>query len=480
MIHSVATSQMVIPLNHRGRPAIMAGALAVSDIAALLLAVFVSVLLKILFEGQVGITAYLRLWPLLFIFPCIYSMVGLYSGVALSAPEELRRTAFVSILLFLTLAGLTVSVRGAETSFTYTLATATGMAVICVPLFRAITRRIMASSKLWGHPAVILGTGAVAREALENIQRHPELGLTPVLMVDNHPNASGRLMGVPVVNSSEAPLSLAALPKRAWAVIACEDRQQANFLRLAAVYNEAFSRVLLIPNLPGACSLVASPRNLGGMLGLEVHHSALRRDRLKSKRALDLLLTLSGGIFIAPLFVLVAIAIKLDSSGPVFYRQRRIGRGGKEFLAWKFRTMVTNADESLACYLDERPELRDEWQRHHKLLHDPRITRVGKVLRTTSLDELPQIWNVLKGEMSLVGPRPIVEAEVQRYGDHFDLYTCALGGVTGLWQVSGRNNTTYEERVRLDAFYVRNWSVWLDLCILLRTIGVVLFRRGAY
>ncbi len=142
--------------------------------------------------------------------------------------------------------------------------------------------------------------------------------------------------------------------------------------------------------------------------------------------------------------------------------------------------MVRNADEVLHRYLKTNPDLREEWKQNHKLRNDPRITPVGRFLRRTSLDEIPQLWNVLKGDMSLVGPRPIVDAEIVRYGSNFDLYMKVKSGLTGLWQVSGRNDTSYEERVKLDTFYVRNWSVWLDLCILFRTIGTVLLRKGAY
>lgn len=142
--------------------------------------------------------------------------------------------------------------------------------------------------------------------------------------------------------------------------------------------------------------------------------------------------------------------------------------------------MVVNSREMLEEHLAAHPEARDEWSRTQKLRNDPRVTRVGRFLRKTSLDELPQVWNVLRGEMSFVGPRPIVEAEVHHYGDSFDLYKRVRGGITGLWQVSGRSDTTYAERVTLDSFYARNWSVWLDLCILFRTFSVVLFGKGAY
>jgi Undecaprenyl-phosphate galactose phosphotransferase WbaP len=177
---------------------------------------------------------------------------------------------------------------------------------------------------------------------------------------------------------------------------------------------------------------------------------------------------------------LIAMLVKWSSKGPVFYGHERIGEGGRTFRAWKFRTMVENADETLEQYLQADPSLQVEWATNHKLKRDPRITNIGKLLRQTSLDELPQIWNVIRGEMSLVGPRPIVRNEVIKYGEEFDLYRRVRPGITGLWQVSGRSKTTYEERVTMDVHYVRNWSVWLDAYLLAKTVGVVLGKQGAY
>ena len=153
---------------------------------------------------------------------------------------------------------------------------------------------------------------------------------------------------------------------------------------------------------------------------------------------------------------------------------------GRRFRAWKFRTMHMNADALLQEHLERDPALRAEWEKDHKLKNDPRVTWIGKILRKTSLDELPQLWNVFCGEMSLVGPRPIVDAEIPKYGDHYDQYEKVPPGITGLWQISGRNNTSYEERVAFDAFYVRNWSPWFDLYILACTVKVVLRGEGAY
>jgi Undecaprenyl-phosphate galactose phosphotransferase WbaP len=195
---------------------------------------------------------------------------------------------------------------------------------------------------------------------------------------------------------------------------------------------------------------------------------------------MDLLVASAAGVLLLPAIAAIAILVRLTSPGPAFFGHRRIGRHGREFLAWKFRTMVPHADEVLRLRLRDDPALRSEWQERRKLRHDPRVTWLGTVLRRTSLDELPQLWNVIRGEMSLVGPRPIVAIEAAKYGPKYALYRKVRPGLTGLWQVSGRNNTTYAQRVQFDEHYIRNWSVWLDLYILGRTIKVVLTGEGAY
>jgi Undecaprenyl-phosphate galactose phosphotransferase WbaP len=198
------------------------------------------------------------------------------------------------------------------------------------------------------------------------------------------------------------------------------------------------------------------------------------------KRACDLLLVaVLGPLAILP-GLLIALAIVIDSRGPVFFAHRRVGEGRRSFRLWKFRSMVRDADALLERYLRRRPERASEWERAHKLKDDPRVTRVGRFLRKTSLDELPQLWNVLRGEMSMVGPRPIVAAEIAKYGPGFGLYSQVLPGLTGLWQVSGRNDTHYSRRVELDCHYIRNWSAARDLEILIKTAGVIVRGRGAY
>jgi Undecaprenyl-phosphate galactose phosphotransferase WbaP len=195
---------------------------------------------------------------------------------------------------------------------------------------------------------------------------------------------------------------------------------------------------------------------------------------------IDLSLCLLFSPVLLVLMAAIAALVALESGFPILYSQKRLGRMGREFHIWKFRTMVHNASQILERTLASDPELRADWLANHKLRRDPRITKIGRILRRTSLDELPQIWNVLRGEMSLVGPRPIVGAEIARYKEAYSRYIKTTPGVTGLWQVSGRSRTTYAERVAFDSFYVRNWSVWLDIYLLARTVSVIFTGDGAY
>ena len=198
------------------------------------------------------------------------------------------------------------------------------------------------------------------------------------------------------------------------------------------------------------------------------------------KRALDLMLV----AFCLPVLLLliasIALAVRCTSPGPIFFSHRRIRGHGRFFSMWKFRTMCVNSSEVLESYLNANPEARSEWLKTHKLKNDPRVTRVGDFLRRTSLDELPQLWNVVIGTMSLVGPRPIVAAEVEKYGEYFADYCLVKPGVTGLWQVSGRSQLTYPERVQLDRYYAHHWSLLGDLKILVRTLSSVANQDGAY
>jgi Undecaprenyl-phosphate galactose phosphotransferase WbaP len=253
--------------------------------------------------------------------------------------------------------------------------------------------------------------------------------------------------------------------------------QLASMVRVAS---ESFHQVLIIPNLSGITNSAVTAKDLTGVLAVEIKHNLLDPWAQRLKRVLDLFGAVVGGLLISPLLLTIAVLIKLDSPGPVFYGHRRLGAKGKHFHCWKFRTMYTNVELLLDGYLQKNPHLQAEWEQNHKLRDDPRVTRVGRFLRKFSLDELPQLWNVLRSEMSLTGPRPIVDAEIPKYEKDYALYQRIKPGMSGFWQVSGRSDTDYQERVAMDSYYVRNWSVWLDIIILTRTVKIVLLGKGAY
>ncbi|HAX79680.1 MAG TPA: galactosyl-1-phosphate transferase [Cyanobacteria bacterium UBA11372] len=225
-------------------------------------------------------------------------------------------------------------------------------------------------------------------------------------------------------------------------------------------------------------------RGLESLL-LEGRKTALPRLDLHgafAKRLFDIVFSLSVMILFSPLYLLLALLIRISSPGPIFYLQERVGKNYKRFGCIKFRTMIVNADEVLRQMMETDQALRQEFADNFKLKHDPRITWIGRFLRVTSLDEFPQFWNVLKGDMSVVGPRPLVPEELYMYGNHMDKVLTIKPGITGLWQVSGRNDIPYERRVKIDVYYVNFRNFWLDLWIIIKTIGVVFFsnHNGAY
>lgn len=220
------------------------------------------------------------------------------------------------------------------------------------------------------------------------------------------------------------------------------------------------------------------PASRSGQISLARH----RLDGNLAKRLFDVIFSLSVLILLLPIYLILAMLIAISSPGPIFYIQERVGKNYKSFSCIKFRTMVNNADEILLDMIATSPDLREEFEETFKLKQDPRITWIGRFLRLTSLDEFPQFWNVLKGDMSVVGPRPLVPEEIYKYGRHMDKVLTIRPGITGLWQVSGRNDIPYNRRVQMDVYYVNSRNLWLDLLLVVKTIGVIIFPKnnGAY
>ncbi len=284
--------------------------------------------------------------------------------------------------------------------------------------------------------------------------------------------------GVPVVGDLALAPILATRLKIPYAVLAMPGVAGPKLVQIVERVGGRFSHLLVIPDLFGFATLGVPAKNLGGILGVEVRQQLLLPGPRLAKRVMDATLTSLGVLFVLPFLALIALLIKLDSKGPIFYSQNRLGKDGEFFKAYKFRTMHGDGESRLKAILDADPQLRAEYEIYHKLRKDPRVTRIGRVLRKFSLDEFPQLLNVIIGDMSLVGPRPYIEREVTEMGGQEKIILRAPPGMTGMWQVSDRNATSFAQRVQIDVYYVRNWSPWLDIHILAKTFGVVVKGSG--
>ena len=285
--------------------------------------------------------------------------------------------------------------------------------------------------------------------------------------------------------SLSSAAKLAAELQTPWAVIAMTDAEPAKLQHAVELCSNHFPKLSVLSEATGQPTLWAEARELHGTAALYTQHALTRRRYRWGKRAADILLSGSGLLLASPFLIGIILAIKLRSPGPVFFGHERIGRGGRRFKTWKFRTMVVGANEVLQEYLDKNPEMRTEWDKYQKLKTDPRIIPgVGHFLRSFSLDEIPQIWNILRGEMSLVGPRPERPVLIEEFKSKIPNYMLrhkVKAGITGWAQINGwRGNTSLEKRIEHDLYYIERWSVWLDLKILLLTVFKGFVDPNAY
>ena len=366
---------------------------------------------------------------------------------------------------------------------------ATWLLVPCfVLLLRGVVKYLLMKAGGWIRPMVIIGWGDNALQTARAFDEEALMGyrLIAFLIPEGqerfeHHYLNRNKQSVPCISLGDDPEKTLKMLGDPHAVVALE---QGGIDAYQGMIQQVSRRVVNMQVVPAVRGLP--------LYGMEVNHffthevllltmrNNLARPGLQLiKRCFDLTMSIAVMIVGAP--ILLWIAAKVMASGrPIFYGHKRVGQNGKHFLCYKFRTMAVNADVLLKELLERDPLARAEWDRDFKLKNDPRITSIGHFLRKTSLDELPQLWNVLKGEMSLVGPRPVVDAELERYGTQLDYYLEAKPGVTGLWQVSGRNDVSYDTRVYLDAWYVKNWSLFNDIVILLKTVKVIFKKDGAY
>lgn len=402
--------------------------------------------------------------------------LNLTPGWGLSAPTELRRLAQLTLIVWISAAaGLLLAGRGAAS--TLLLLPALVLAWLLSAGLRLLVRHLLQRAGVWGVPVAVYGGAVTGRLLIRALQENPGYGYRPAAVFDDDPALQGKeVCGVPVRGGT-----LGTLPQAPAAVLAMPGISPARAAELLEGPLATYHSVVIVPNLFEIESLWLHVCDFGGMLGLQATRTLQDPLACTVKRTFDLTAVLLSAPLWLPLCLLIGAAIWWeDRTGPLF-AQRRVGLGGGGFHTWKFRTMCPDAESVLQRTLAADPVLRAEWEANYKLRADPRITRVGRLLRRTSLDELPQLLNVLLGQMSLVGPRPLpayhhqeLPPQVQRLRER------VRPGMTGLWQVSGRSEAGNRGMERWDPYYVRNWSPWLDLVILLRTVGAVLRGGGAY
>jgi Undecaprenyl-phosphate galactose phosphotransferase WbaP len=407
------------------------------------------------------------------------AVLGLYPGYGLGQVEELRRQTFASIATITILAILTYE---DGTMFSYILFFVWCMGLLILgPLTRHVVKRALREVGLWGKPVVVVGADKAGAHMLKVLQQEKDLGFNPVAVFDNRvAPMGGALEGVPYGGTLSDASALGRKHGIDTAIFAMPNTRREHLVKFVNLASLSFQHVIVIPNLGGITNCTVVARDLAGTFGVEIKYNLLDPWAQRVKRMLDVAATLIGGALILPLILSLCLLVRLESRGPVFYLDQRMGRDGRLFSCVKFRTMVLDAESLLQQILAEDETMRNEYLIYHKLRDDPRVTRIGRFLRKTSLDELPQLWNVLRGEMSLVGPRPYLPRESEDIGNTQKEILRVTPGITGPWQVAGRNHASFSERVHMDATYVRDWSIWLDIVLLAETAWGLLFSRNAY
>ncbi len=356
--------------------------------------------------------------------------------------------------------------------------------IVLIPSIRYLVKTTLFKIPIFRRKALILGASQGAAELIRALKKEKYLGYEIVGILDDNPDNYGKYIEnkkiygpIKEVNKFVKFLKIESI------FIAVPSFSSSQLSDLFAAVQGLVKEVCIIPEFRNFGMLNAEASTLFSekLFLIKVQNNLKSSINCFIKRSFDIIVCIIILPILLPLFGIVSILIMLDSPGSPIFIHERIGKDGRKIKVYKFRSMYKNSQEILQKYLEKNPSAKQEWETYFKLKNDPRITRIGKFLRRTSLDELPQIFNVLKGEMSLVGPRPVTEEELRKYyGEFSSFYYMVRPGITGLWQVSGRNELAYEDRVKMDVWYVLNWSLWLDIILLIRTISVVLKKEGSY
>lgn len=417
------------------------------------------------------------------VFPSIFIIIMSIEGLYIKREEYWRIIKRIFKSIFYAIAIITIFfLQERNIEFLVFIFLLSCMSFSTIAFVRYIYKRIVEYFDVFKIPILVVGAGKTAELLISGIVNNNGLGYKIIGLLEDNKVKCKSLEKYSVLGHFCDVEDIVKRYNISNIFIAAPGMAQDEMTKLIYRVQPMVSSISIIPNLIGVPMAGIEIESLFNekLMIVKLKNNLAEKFNVWFKEIFDYVLTIIGTIIISPILIIISIWIYIDSPGPVIFKHRRIGKNGKEFNCYKFRSMCVDAKEKLDQLLSSDPEARAEWEKDFKLKNDPRITSSGAFLRKTSLDEIPQIFNVLRGEMSLVGPRPIIKDEMIRYGKHINDYLMVKPGITGMWQVSGRNDIDYQDRVLLDSWYVRNWSVWLDLVILVKTIKVVLLRKGAY
>lgn len=462
---------------HRTSSFLAGSVLMLVDAAALMLSIGTSFFIInainnefINFRSFVTYSVYL---PLILI---VFYAAGLYPGIMISPVEEIKRFGICTFFSFVGIAiSIFVDTNAESIAVAVALMLAVPIATVFLPIARQAARFAFGRYRWWGLPAVIYCTGSSGDAVINRMIERTDLGYKPAVIINSGSITTSLYSAIPVFSPSEELLRLIKTLKIKVAILC--DYGETDVSDIMQTY-----RYTITVSKHQTRSVSGSPqiKDIGGIVGFASTHNLTKKTNLFIKRLIDLSLIALSFPIVLPVCAVVSLVIKLTSPGPVFYGHVRVGKNGKSIKCWKFRSMCQDADKKLSEILSHNPEMQKQWERDRKLLDDPRVTPVGKFIRKTSIDELPQLLNILTGEMSFIGPRPVTEGELIKYGEQADFILSVTPGLSGMWQTSGRSDTEYEERITLDTYYIQNWSIWLDIWLIIKTVWVVFRRKGAY
>jgi len=456
--------------------------LVVSDLTVILGSFFIAAQIRrALIPYLGGMVSWPIYKPLIFLgmgfVVLIFYFNDLYPGYGKTAVKEIEKTSKLLTLIFVFLGGTTYFLNAYEQFPRSIFILSWVFSIIFIPLLRFFIRNRILKYSLYGIPVLFVTDGTNSNSILNALENCRRMGWNPLAVYSLDPDIlHSDHFSIPLIPSWNQFLDLKKKYRVNIAIFSAQHNQE-NMQKLRKI-SEEFNVVTLMIPYYNLGSLWVQPRDLEGHLGLEITYHLLDGGSKYIKRLIDIMGSIILLFLLSPLLIVLSVMIAIESSGPVFFLQERLGKNNKNYYAVKFRSMVINAEEELKTYLVNHPEAKREFEKYHKLSNDPRILKVGRFLRKYSLDELPQLWNVLRGDMSLIGPRAYMTTEIDEIGDFSEIILRVLPGMSGWWQVMGRHNTTFENRLKMDEYYISNWSLWLDLYIFYKTFWVVLGGTG--